>query len=380
MCASLGAIRQKPAERPDAILRRITNCELRIADRGPSPDTLPFVKAPLVYTHEACLLHDAGHGHPERPARLEAAVRGARRWGGAIDLRNAPRATEDDLALVHDPAYIDAIAQICADGGGSLDQDTSVVEDSWEAALRAAGAGIAAAAAIQEGDSRIAFLAVRPPGHHAHTARALGFCLFNNIAVLAERLTRQGARVAIVDWDVHHGDGTQDTFNNRGDVLYVSLHEFPFYPGSGWVDEVGIGEGTGHTVNIALPPGTRGDAFDAAFTRIVVPVLSEFAPDWILVSAGYDAHRSDPLADLELEADDYGRMSGHLSRFDLPVVVFLEGGYHLEAIEASVAATLAGLAGAMPEASVGSPERAHQMVDLAAEVAAAHWSGVRALG
>lgn len=332
---------------------------------------------PLVYTHEDCLLHDAGPGHPERPARVEAAVQGARRWGGEIDLRIAPLATHDDLALVHDPSYIDAIAKLCASGGGVLDPDTAAVEGSWEAALRAAGAGLAAATAIQAGESRTAFLAVRPPGHHAHTSRASGFCLFNNVAVLAENLTRQGQRVAIVDWDVHHGDGTQDTFYQRQDVLYVSLHEFPFYPGSGWVDEVGSGDGLGHTVNVAVPPGTRGDAYDSAFARIVVPVLGEFAPDWILVSAGYDAHRADPLADVELEAADYGRMSAYLSGLNLPVVAFLEGGYHLEAIEASVAATLAGLAGRMPEASTGSPDRAHQMVDLAAKVAGAHWKSVR---
>lgn len=355
-----------------AILWRIANCEL------PQPLRYPCLVQPtLVYSHEACLGHIAGHGHPERPARIEAAVRGAQRWGGAIELRPAPLATEADLGLVHDKTYINHIAQVCADGGGVLDPDTAVVEESWEASLRAAGAGIAAAAAIEAGEARTAFLAVRPPGHHAHANRALGFCIFNNVAILAEKLIRQGKRVAVVDWDVHHGDGTQDSFNRRSDVLYVSLHQFPFYPGSGWLEDIGTGEGTGSTVNIALPPGTRGDAYDAAFTRIVNPVLSQFAPDWILVSAGYDAHRADPLAEVLLEADDFGRMSGHLSKFELPVVIFLEGGYHLEAIEASVAATLAGFAGAMPEYSIGSPKRAHLMVDLAAEVASAHWSDVR---
>jgi acetoin utilization deacetylase AcuC-like enzyme len=330
----------------------------------------------LIYSHPACLGHIAGHGHPERPARIEAVIRGAQRWGGPIEMRQAPLASEQDLGLVHDKTYINAIAQICADGGGVLDPDTSVVEASWEAALRAAGAGIAAAAAIEAGESRTAFLAVRPPGHHAHANRALGFCIFNNVAILAEKLIRQGKRVAVVDWDVHHGDGTQDTFNRRSDVLYVSLHQFPFYPGSGWLEDIGTGEGTGSTVNIAVPPKTRGDAYDAAFTRIVIPVLTQFAPDWILVSSGYDAHRADPLAEVELEAEDFGRMAGHLSQFGLPVVVFLEGGYNLEAIEASVAATLDGLAGAMPEYSIGSPKRSHLMVDLAAEVASANWSGV----
>lgn len=336
------------------------------------------MKPTLVYTHDACMLHDSGTGHPERPARITACLRGAQRWTGLVEVRSAPRATADDLALVHDPVYVAAIEELCREGGGELDADTSVVPESWEAAVRAAGAGLAAVEAIQAGESRTAFLAVRPPGHHAHTARALGFCLFNNIAVVAERLTREGSRVAIVDWDVHHGDGTQDTFNQREDVLYVSLHQFPFYPGSGWVDEVGQGHGRGRTVNIAIPPGTRGDAADRAFSRIVMPVLTEFAPDWILVSAGYDSHRDDPLADVALETQDFGRMSGYLSRFDLPVIVFLEGGYNLPAIEASVTATLAGLAGEMPDPSGGSPDQALEMVDLAARVAATHWSGVLA--
>ena len=183
---------------------------------------------------------------------------------------------------------MEAIGEFCAAGGGALDPDTGAVPASWEAARRAAGSGLAAIDAIEQGASPIAFLAVRPPGHHAHAARALGFCIFNNIAVAAERLAARGRRVAIVDFDVHHGDGTQDTFRQRGDVLYVSLHQFPFYPGSGWVDEVGHGAGKGATVNIPLPAATAGDAVEAAFTRIVDPVVDQFAPDWILVSAGYD--------------------------------------------------------------------------------------------
>ena len=184
--------------------------------------------------------------------------------------------------------------------------------------------------------------------------------------------------MAIVDWDVHHGDGTQDTFNRSSEVLYVSLHQFPFYPGSGSLEDIGNGDGTGHTVNIPVPSGTRGDAYEAAFTRIVIPVLEEYGPEWILVSAGFDAHRADPLAEVMLEAADYGRMSGHLSRFGLPVVAFLEGGYDLEAIEASVASTLDGLNGAMPDHSSGSPKQAHLMVDRAAEVTSANWRSVKA--
>ena len=304
---------------------------------------------------------------------------GARSWGGEGDEREAAFASKEELALVHDPTYVDAIEEFCLAGGGQLDPDTGAVPGTWEAACRAAGAGLVAIDSIQAGASPLAFLAVRPPGHHAHATRALGFCIFNNIAIATERLVRQDARVAIVDFDVHHGDGTQATFGARSDVLYVSLHEYPFYPGSGWLEEVGHGQGTGRTVNIPLPPGTAGDAIEAAFSRIVVPVVADFAPDWILVSAGYDGHRADPLADWVLEANDYGRMARHLSRFDLPVVYFLEGGYEYDAIVASVASTLRGGAGTdFPTPTGTSPSLAAEMVDTSARQAAKHWRSVQA--
>ena len=334
---------------------------------------------PLVISHPACLLHQNSPGHPERPSRIEAALQGARSWGGEIEERPAPLASLADLALVHEPGYVAAIAEFCASGGGDLDPDTGAVPESWEAARRAAGAGLEAVAAILGGASPVAFLAVRPPGHHAHSARALGFCIFNNIAIVAERLTADGSRVAIVDVDVHHGDGTQDTFLSRGDVLYLSLHQFPFYPGSGWVDEVGHGAGRGRTVNVPLPAGTAGDAVEEAFVRIVVPILGEFAPDWLLVSAGYDGHRADPLADWMLEAEDYGRAAAHLSRVGVPMIFALEGGYALEAISASVAATVQGAVGQkFPAPSGRSPYRSLQMVDTAARQAAEFWSSVQA--
>jgi acetoin utilization deacetylase AcuC-like enzyme len=330
----------------------------------------------LVYSHEASLLHDTGAGHPERPDRIDAVLRGARAVG-VIEERSSPMASKEDLALVHDPAYVEAVADFCESGGGSLDPDTVAVPESWEAALRSAGAGVAAADSIESGEARVAFLAVRPPGHHALPVRAMGFCLFNNIAILAERLARAGARIAIVDWDVHHGNGTQASFYDRAEVLYVSLHEFPFYPGTGWLDEVGLGDGQGHTVNVPLPAGARGDAVGAAFERIVSPVLEEFEPDWLLVSSGYDAHRADPLAGLELESGDYGMMAQALASLGRPIVCFLEGGYDLAALEESTEATLRGFMGEATEWSSGSPARAEQMVDLAAAVAARHWRGVQ---
>jgi acetoin utilization deacetylase AcuC-like enzyme len=204
----------------------------------------------------------------------------------------------------------------------------------------------------------------------------MGFCIFNNIAIAAEAITRAGERVAIVDWDVHHGNGTQDHFYGRKDVLYVSMHEFPFYPGSGWIDEDGDGDGAGLNVNIPFPASTAGDAYEVAMTELVLPLVRSFGPDWILVSAGYDAHVADPLADVRLEASDYGRMAAHLAGVvgGHRVVPFLEGGYDLAAIEASVAATVRGLGGHMPpRGELTSPKRSFQMLELAAEKVAETW-------
>jgi len=334
---------------------------------------------PLLFFHEDCFEHDAGRGHPERPDRLTAAIDGARSWGGEIEERPAPLARVEDLYGVHDPSYVAAIRDFCKAGGGALDADTVAVPDSWTAALRAAGAGLAALEAVDSGETDLAFLAVRPPGHHALTARAMGFCLFNNVAVTADAIRARGDRVAVVDWDVHHGNGTQDTFYGDGSVLYVSLHEFPFYPGTGWLDETGRGPGRGTTVNVPLPARTAGDAYREAFDRVILPAITEYSPSCILVSAGYDAHLADPLAALMLEEADYQWMAAALARSGLPVVYFLEGGYDLAAIRGSVAATLLGASGADAQPSgAGSPRRAFQTIDLVAEAQSEYWKGVQA--
>ena len=322
----------------------------------------------LLYSHPACADHDAGPYHPERPARLTAALLGARSSGVEIIEREAPQIDVAALSPVHDESYVESIRQFCAGGGGRLDADTFAVTASWEAALRAAGAGTAAIDALRAGEADEAFLAVRPPGHHALTSEAMGFCLFNNVAVATEYATASGDKVAIVDWDVHHGNGTQDTFYQRDDVLYVSFHEWPFYPGTGGLGEVGGSGAAGSTINVPFPAGTAGDAYRAVFDRVVMPVLDQFGPDWVFVSAGYDAHVDDPLASICLEHGDYGWMAGQISEVAPAqrTIYFLEGGYDLDAIEASVAATLSRAAG---EGTRRSPRAAFSVID---QVAAAH--------
>ncbi len=330
----------------------------------------------LVYGHEACLKHDPGRWHPERSARLPAAVDGTRNAGVDVDERDAPEATIDDLTTVHIPPYVRGIRDFCRAGGGPLDPDTIVSADSWEASLHAAGAGIAAVDALRDGEGEAAFLAVRPPGHHAEPDRAMGFCVFNNIGIAAEHAARAGDRVAIVDWDVHHGNATQVFFYDRPDVLYVSMHEYPFYPGSGWLDEVGSGAGDGYTLNLPFPAGTAGDVYESAWERLVLPVLKSFDPDWIMVSAGYDAHADDQLADLRLREADYGRMAYRITEIvgQGRVLFTLEGGYDLNAITNSVAATIRGVDGEFPDLTGDeSPRRAFHMLELAANHHAKTW-------
>jgi acetoin utilization deacetylase AcuC-like enzyme len=331
----------------------------------------------LLYHHEVFARHDTGPGHPERPARLVAAVNGVRGSGAEVSEKEPSCVDLDLLHEVHRPEYVAAVRRFCEDGGGYLDHDTAASPESWEAALRSSGAGPDAVAALRDGSGDAAFLAVRPPGHHALASRAMGFCLFNNIAVTAASIVANGDRVAILDWDVHHGNGTQETFYESGDVVYLSMHEFPFYPGTGWIDEDGDQKGSGHIVNVPLPAGTAGDAYEQVVERIVMPVLETFDPDWLLVSAGYDAHVADPLADLRLTAEDYGRITATVSRA-IPArrtIFFLEGGYDLAAIESSVAATVQGVGGFSPPSITreSSPDRAFRIIDLVAEKVAETW-------
>ena len=265
----------------------------------------------------------------------------------AIRPLGARLATRLDLERVHTPEYLDWLEKFCADGGGHLDADTAASPASWEAALLAAGSGLEAVDALERADGDSAFCAVRPPGHHAVASRAMGFCLLNNVAVTAAALRDRGERVLIVDWDAHHGNGTEDIFFADGSVMYVSMHEWPLYPGTGRLTDAGRGAGEGTTVNFPLPAGATGDVYLDAIDTVVVPVAERFAPTWVLVSAGFDAHRADPLTGLGLAAGDYVDMTARLMALAPArrLVVFLEGGYDLDALRDSTTATVSTLLG-----------------------------------
>ncbi len=328
-------------------------------------------------THSTFFEHVSSDWHPERPERLNAVIDGAMASGTVTATLEAAPVDMELLSHVHSRRYIASIEAFCDSGGGHLDADTYAVEASWDAALRAAGSGPQAVGALLEAQADVAFCAVRPPGHHAVAGRAMGFCLFNNVAVTAEFLIEAGFRVAVVDWDVHHGNGTQDLFVDRKEVLYISTHEYPFYPGSGWLDEVGYGPGRGTVLNLPLPSGTAGDVYRAAFGRVIQPVLEQYQPDWVLVSAGYDAHVLDPLADLRLEGPDYAFMASVVARV-VPAgrtIYFLEGGYNLDGIQSAVEATLRGAAGDAlhEETEHKSPASSWRNLELVSEAAKAFW-------
>jgi acetoin utilization deacetylase AcuC-like enzyme len=303
----------------------------------------------LFGTHEAFLHHDTGRGHPERAGRM-AAVHDAIEASGVAEAVHpfTPRpATQAELAAVHGVEYIEAIEAFCAAGGGPLDADTIASAASWRAAVLAAGGGLDAAERLRAGEADAAFVAVRPPGHHATPRRAMGFCLLNNVAVLAMSLADAGERVLIVDFDAHHGNGTQEAFYRDERVTYVSLHEWPLYPGTGRSDEIGEDAGVGATVNIPVPAGATGDVFRAGIDRVVAGVASRVRPTWLIVSAGFDGHGADPLTDLALSSGDFGLLMEEL-RPMVPagrLIVMLEGGYDLAALTDSTAATIAALAG-----------------------------------
>ncbi|HYV58718.1 MAG TPA: histone deacetylase [Acidimicrobiia bacterium] len=325
--------------------------------------------------------HDPGRGHPERAARLEAVHHGldqaARDLGVSADDLLTPLpprdATAEEIGRVHTRRHVERLRTLAEHGGGSIDPDTAMSGGSWSAAVGAAGAGLAAADALEDAADGAAFLALRPPGHHALPERAMGFCLLNNVAITAAALADRGARVLIVDYDAHHGNGTQEIFYADGRIAYVSFHEWPLYPGTGRLDEIGAGGGSGKTCNVPLPAGATGDLYLRAVDELVGPLAARHEPDWILVSCGFDAHRADPLTGLGLSAGDYGGLATRM--LDLAprparVIVFLEGGYDLEALRDGTASTITALVGeavapAEPPTS-GGPGR--EVVDAAADL------------
>jgi acetoin utilization deacetylase AcuC-like enzyme len=296
-----------------------------------------------LYTHASCLQHDPGPAHPESPARLRAVLQALDHDRfAAIDRVEAPRATREQLLRVHTPEHVERILAIAPDEGTvRLDEDTLMSPGSAEAALRAAGAVVAAVDAVLGSDGGQAFCAVRPPGHHATPDRAMGFCLFNNVAVgAAHAIAEHGLkRVAIADFDVHHGNGTQDIFAREPRVLFISSHQMPLYPETGRADERGVG----NIVNAPLSPGDGSYEFRELWESTLIPKLHAFKPQLLLISAGFDAHRNDPLADLRLGSEDYAWITQRLvdvarAHAQGRVVSTLEGGYNLLALSTSAAA------------------------------------------
>jgi acetoin utilization deacetylase AcuC-like enzyme len=303
----------------------------------------------VFFSHPASADHDTG-AHPERAERIVAIERHLDEtgWSG-FERREAPRVQRALLEFCHDPAYVAALERLCADGGGQIDDDTLVSTGSWEAAMRAAGGAVAVVDAVLSGEAVAAFSAGRPPGHHALRGRAMGFCLFNNVALAAIHALAAHVleRVLILDWDVHHGNGTNDLFHTSAQVLYASIHESPLYPGSGPASDHGSGDGDGFTLNMPVPAGSGDAVFCELLDTHVIPRARQYQPQLILISAGYDAHAEDPLANCLVTEAGYAAMTTAMRRLaeelEVPLGVVLEGGYALGALARSVAATLEAL-------------------------------------
>lgn len=334
-----------------------------------------------LYIHPTMTLHNPGPGHPESPQRLKTLYKSLEESPipGTVSVQPSP-ASQDTIARIHEDHHIRAVEQArghCR----SLDADTSTSEKSVEAAYLASGAGIQAVDDMLSGQSKTGFVLSRPPGHHAEADRVMGFCLFNTIAVAAAHARSKGLeRVMIVDWDVHHGNGTQHSFYEDPNVLVFNTHQFPFYPGTGRQSEVGGGDGRGFTVNCPLPPGMADGDYVKAFKELLVPVAEAYKPELILVSAGFDAHSRDPLGAMNVSEDGFGDLCGIVldlaERFsEGRLTLFLEGGYDLEGLEKSVRACLQVLTGMRPpEMTAPAQKGGDKAIQIARDAQRPFWT------
>jgi acetoin utilization deacetylase AcuC-like enzyme len=341
-----------------------------------------MASAAVFLAHSSSLAHDTGP-HPEQAARITALERelAARDWLG-FEYVSSPAAQRSSLYAVHAPEYVETIAEMAERGGGALDVDTVLSAGSFEAALHAAGGAIRLTEMLVEGEARIGFSAHRPPGHHALPGRGMGFCLFNNIAVAAQHAVDSLGleRVMILDWDVHHGNGTNDIFWERDDVLFVSIHQSPLYPGTGAVSEIGGGPGTGYTVNLPVPAGADDELFCSLVQHVAVPLAREFGPQLVLISAGYDAHRSDPIGGCEVTETGFATMASTMREtcetLGIGVGCVLEGGYDPGALGRSVAATMEALRDGAGAREVAGEAAVASLAREATERLARWWPGL----
>ena len=303
----------------------------------------------LFLASDLCFDHNPGKQHPERPERLSAIHEGVvlSDLGSSLIQVEAQPIAREEILQVHDVDFIEELEQVDSQGGGRIDPDTKMSERSWKAAQISAGAGIQAVHELNEGSYDAAFCAIRPPGHHATSNQSMGFCFLNNAAIATQHLVNAGQRVLIVDYDAHHGNGTQDIFYEEPNVFFISFHQWPLYPGTGKVEEIGDGQGVGTTMNFPFPSRTTGDHYRKAWEEIVQPKVEMFNPTWLVISAGFDSHRNDPVASLGLTSGDYADLTSEIIKIVPPGrrLVFLEGGYDLGALRLSTAAVLRTLAG-----------------------------------
>ena len=332
------------------------------------------IAAPLLFTDPSSLEHETG-AHPERAARIRAieAELARRDWLG-YERREAPEVELERVQAVHSRAHVETVRQHSA-RGAPLDLDTRTSPRSFDAALHAAGGACALAEALLSGEAPTGFAALRPPGHHAEPARAMGFCLFNNVAIAARHaLDQLGAeRVFIFDWDVHHGNGTNAIFRSSREVLFASIHQWPFYPGTGALADAGAGEGEGFSINLPVPAGAGEGLWLSLVEHVILPAAREFRPDLVLVSAGFDAHRQDPIANCLLDTESFAHLARHVralaGELGVPVGAVLEGGYDLDALASSVAATMEALASGGAAPSVPRTP----LAEIAAEQVGRYW-------